>query len=195
MVNSKYSLTTLERITHKRVQIDDNILTKNFNYFIINALLFVDVLAYHEYLTHGHVSSDYVKKLEASIETIVLEVLNSKTYKTKHDESLIKLVEVSLRYHNSKNISYKEALNNLVTNYEKWYLLDIACMATWSDRIIDPKEQQFLHKLGNDLELEEIIVNNAITTVNDFYTKNEDSISLLSSSNIVKNFYDNSSKW
>lgn len=194
LVNSKYSLNTLERIIHKRVQIDDNILTRNFNYFIINALLFVDALAYHEYLTKGHISSDYVRKLEASIETIVLDVLNSKTFKTKHDQSLIKLLEASLRFSDSINITYEEAINNLVTNYEKWYLLDIACMATWSDRIIDQKEQQFLHKLGKDLKLEISTVNNAITTVNAFYTKNKDNISLLSSSNIVKNFYDNSSK-
>ncbi|WP_347925233.1 LETM1-related biofilm-associated protein [Pontimicrobium sp. SW4] len=194
LVNSKYSLNTLERIIHKRVQIDDNILTKNFNYFIINALLFVDALAYHEYLTRGVVSSDYIKKLEASIETIILEVLNTKTYKTKHDKSLIKLVEASLRFGDSANISYEEAINNLITNYEKWYLLDIACMATWSDKIIDPKEQQFLYKLGNDLKLKTKIVNNSITTVNNFYTKNKGDITLLSSSNIVKNFYDNSSK-
>ena len=194
LVNSKYSLNTLERIAHKRVQIDDNILTKNFNYFIINALLFVDVLAYHEYLTHGYISSDYIKKLEASIETIVLDVLNSKSIKTKHDESLITLLEASLRYQDIEHITYDEAISNLVSDYEKWYLLDIACMATWSDRIIDPQEQQFLYKLGKDLKLENEIVIGAINTVNHFYTKNKENVSLLSSSNIVKNFYGNSSK-
>jgi len=156
--------------------------------------LFVDVLAYHEYLTHGYISSDYIKKLEASIETIVLDVLNSKSIKTKHDESLITLLEASLRYQDIEHITYDEAISNLVSDYEKWYLLDIACMATWSDRIIDPQEQQFLYKLGKDLKLENEIVIGAINTVNHFYTKNKENVSLLSSSNIVKNFYGNSSK-
>ncbi len=186
--------STLEKIIHKRVQIDDNLLTKNFNYFVINALLYVDVLAYQEYLKKGSISSDYIKKLEASIETIVLETLNTKINKTPHDESLIKLVESSLRYQDHVDISYSEAIKNLNSDHEKWYLLDIACMSTWSDKTIDSKEQSFLQKLGSDLSLDKTTVDESINSVNTFYSNNKDNIALLSSSNIVKNFYDNSSK-
>ena len=194
LINGKTSDGTLERIIHKRVQIDDNILTKNFNYFVINALLFVDVLAYQYYLKNGIVDHIYVKQLESSIETIVLKTLNSKSHKTVHDESLIKLVEASLRYQDNLNLTYAEAVNNLSSEFEKWYLFDIACMATWSDRNIDSNEQQFLQELGNDLNLNSQITTQSIDAVNEFYSKHEDNIALLSSSNIVKNFYDNSSK-
>ena len=194
LINGKTSDGTLERIIHKRVQIDDNILTKNFNYFVINALLFVDVLAYQYYLENGIIDHVYVKQLESSIETIVLKTLNSKSHKTVHDESLIKLVEASLRYQDNLNLTYAEAVNNLSSEFEKWYLFDIACMATWSDRNIDSNEQQFLQELGNDLNLNSQITTQSIDAVNEFYSKHEDNIALLSSSNIVKNFYDNSSK-
>ena len=194
LINGKTSAITLERIIHKRVQIDDNILTKNFNYFVINALLYVDVLAYQHYLTKGTIDNAYIIDLESAIETIVLQTLNSKSYKTSHDESLIKLVEASLRYQDYQNITYQEALNNLNGEFEKWYLLDIACMATWSDKLIDSNEQQFLYELGADLQLGHKKIEESIEAVNAFYSANEDNIALLSSTNIVKNFYDNSSK-
>jgi len=192
--SGKISNGLLEKIIHKRVQIDDNILIKNFNYFVINALLYVDILAYKEYLISNSISVNYIKKLEASIEKIVLDVLNSKIIKSKYDESIIKLFEASLRYQDNTHISRDEALVNLTKKHEKWYLFDIACMSTWSDKIIDEKEQVFLFNLGNELQLSNDIIKNSIDSVNSFYTKHKDSIDLLSSRNIAKNFYDNSSK-
>jgi hypothetical protein len=192
--SGKISNGLLEKIIHKRVQIDDNILIKNFNYFVINALLYVDILAYKEYLKTNLISIDYIKKLEASIEKIVLDVLNAKIIKTKYDESLIKLFESSMRYQDNSYISHADAIANLTSKHEKWYLFDISCMSTWSDKIIDEKEQAFLFNLGKELNLSNDIITNSINSVNSFYTKHKDSIGLLNSRNIVQNFYDNSSK-
>ena len=194
LFSEKISNSLLEKIIHKRVQIDDNVLIKNFNYFVINALLYVDILAYQEYLLNDSISSSYIKKLEASIEKIVLDVLNSKIIKTKYDESLIKLFESSMRYQDNAYISHEEAITNLTSKYEKWYLFDIACMSTWSDKIIDEKEQLFLNNIGNELSLNENTIVSSINSVNYFYTKHKDNIDLLSSRNIVENFYGNSSK-
>ncbi len=194
LLGEKKSSEQLEKIIHKRTQIDANILTKNFNYFIINALLFIDVLAYQEFLKNNSISINYVKKLEAAIESISLDVLNSKATKNQYDESLIKLFESSLRYQNNARVSYNTAINHLKTTQEKYYILDLACMATWSDRTIDENEQLFLIQLGTDLNLRTSKITNAIEIVNQFYTTNKDNIALLSSKNIVKSFYNNSSK-
>ena len=194
LFSNKISNGLLEKIIHKRVQIDDNILIKNFNYFVINALLYIDILAYNEYLIKDSISETYIKQLEASIEKIVLDVLNSKIIKTEYDNSLIKLFEASMRYQDNAHITHEEAIANLVSIHEKWYLFDIACMSTWSDKIIDKKEQLFLYELGLELKFSDDAIFDSITSVNSFYTKNKDNIYLLSSRNIVKNFYDNSSK-
>ncbi|WP_034043907.1 LETM1-related biofilm-associated protein [Wocania ichthyoenteri] len=194
LIGGNKSNEQLEKIIHKRIQIDDNIITKSFNYFIINALLFVDVLAYLEFLKNESISDDYIKNLEAAIESISLNVLKSKTNKNQYDESLIKLFESSLRHQSNAQISYKDAISILKTPQEKQYILDLACMATWSDRTIDKDEQQFLIKLGNDLHVNPSKVDQSIKSVNQFYTINKDNIALLSSKNIVKSFYDNSSK-
>ena len=194
LLRGKKSTEQLEKIIHKRIQIDDNLITKNFNYFIINALLFVDVLAYQHYLSNKNISKDYIKNLEASIESITLNVLNSKSKKNKYDDGLIKLFESSLRFQNNANITYQSAINHLKTSQEKHYILDIACMSTWSDRVIDKNELIFLNKLGANLSLTPLRVNKSVKVVNHFYTANKDNIALLSSKNIVKSFYDNSSK-
>lgn len=194
LLGGKKSSEQLEKILHKRIQIYANVLTKNFNYFIINALLYIDVLAYKEYLKSQSISINYIKNLEASIASISLNVLNSKETKNQYDESLIKLFESSLRYQNNNHVDYKEAINFINTSLKKFYIIDLACMASWSDRIIDKKEQLFLLKLGSDLKLNRIRVNKSIETVNTFYTKNKNNIALLSSKNIIQSFYNNSSK-
>ena len=194
ILGGKKSSSQLEKIIHKRVQINDNIITKNFDYFVINALLFVDVLAYQEYLNTNSITSDYIKNLENAIETISFNVLNSKVNKTKYDNSLIKLFESSLRYQDNEKTTYTEAISYLKTYLEKCYLIDIACMATWGDKVIDIDEVNFLKQLGNDLNINALFVIDSINKVNNFYTTNKDNIALLSSKNIVQSFYDNSSK-
>jgi hypothetical protein len=194
LLGGKKSSEQLEKIIHKRVQIDANVLTKNFNYFVINALLYIDVLAYQGYLKNETISIEYFKNLEAAITSISLEVLNAKASKNKYDESLIKLFESSLRYQNDTHIDYKAAVAMVKTSKEAYYILDIACMASWSDAIIDEKEYQFLVKLGQDLRLNSERIQQSIQSVNTFYTANKGNIALLSSKNIVHSFYDNSSK-
>lgn len=194
IINGKKLNYLLEKIIHKRIQLDDNFITKNFNYFITNALLFVDVLAYIHYLNTKHITEDYIKKLEATIETIVVNVLNSKHDKTEYDNSLIKLLESSLRYHQNNAITYQQAIELINDPLEAQYILDIACMATWSDQVIDVDEQLFLKQLGIDFKLKNSSVEYSLTAVNEFYTKNKNNIALLTSKNVVKSFYDNSSK-
>ena len=193
-LGEKKSNEQLEKIIHKRIQIDDNFITKNFNYFIINALLYVDILAYETFLKSESISIEYIKNLESSIETISLGALNSKASKNKYDYSLIKLFESSLRYHNSTPITYPEAIKNIKTNLEKYYILDLACMATWSDKTIDKKEQQFLLQLSTDLQVDTQHIKQSMKTVNTFYLVHRNQIALLSSNNMAQSFYNNSSK-
>ncbi|AUC80960.1 LETM1-related biofilm-associated protein [Lacinutrix sp. Bg11-31] len=184
---------TLEKIIHKRIQIDNNLIDKSFNYFITNALLFIDVLAYKQYLTTGAISENSIIKEESAIETIVLKTLNAKVEKTKYDNSLINLFDQSLRYQQTNKLNYNEAITLLKTPLEKQYILDLACMATWSDKTIDDNERYFLFQLGKDLQLETKDVKNAMHSISDFYIKHKKDIVLLGSKNIVKSFYNNSS--
>jgi hypothetical protein len=194
LLGQKKSARLLEAIINKRVHIDDNILTKNFNYFITNALLFVDVLAYQEFLKSNNISEHYLQELEAAIETIVLTVFDTKKDKSKYDESLIKLFESSLRYHNKNALTYEDVINSVETELGKYYMIDIACMAFWTDKIIDDEEQIKLNTLGNDLKLNPKIIKQSVDDIDNFYTLNKDKVALLNSKNMIQSFYDNSSK-
>ena len=83
ILGGKIASTTLEKLIHKRIQIEQNQLTKNFNYFLINALLFVDILGYQRYLRQQYITEAYFIRLEAAIETIVINLIESKTNKSK----------------------------------------------------------------------------------------------------------------
>lgn len=194
LLGEKKSSSLLENIIHKRIQIDDTIIERSFNYFITNALLFSDILAYKKFLKTNSVSKTYIQNLESTIESIALEALNAKVKKSDYDHSLIDLIEQSMRYEDRKKFSYSDALNNIKTPAEAYYIMDIACMATWGDFIIDKRESQFLHHLGSDLKLDEYTINSAVKSIDLFYALHKDKIALLSSKNLVQTFYDNSSK-
>lgn len=194
LIGNKESMSNLERIIHRRVQIDPNFLTKNFNYFVTNALLFIDVLAYIKYIDEQTITEAYLKSLEATIEALAYKVLSSKTKKNKYDDNLMALIEASLRYQNFSNYNYSEAIKNINVTSERKYLFDIACMTTWSDHVIDANEHHYLLELGKELKLTDNQIHSAMDGVHIFYTKNKSNLALLSSKNVVKNFYDNSSR-
>ena len=192
--SKKISAALLEDIIDKRIHIDDNIFTKNFNYFITNALLFVDVLAYQKFLKTKHVSDHYLQHLEAAIETIVIEVFESKLQKSRYDDSLTKLFKDSRRYHISEPLDYGDAIAMLNTNLEKQYTIDIACMASWTDKTIDRTENKFLIEFCHHLDVDSSILTHAINDIDTFYSSNHNRIAALGSKNFVKSFYNNSSK-
>ncbi len=52
----------LEKIIDDRVQTNIDIISKNFSHIVTNALLFIDVLAFRQYLIHGSIPDKYLKK-------------------------------------------------------------------------------------------------------------------------------------
>lgn len=184
----------VELIIHKRIQIDSNVITKNFNNSITNALLFMDVLAFDVFLKRHKHTLVYLKEIEYSIRAVVSEALNSKSKKNKYDKSLIRLLESSLRVSNTKNIAFGTLKASTYSELERLYFLDLACMATWSDQKIDKGEQLYFNKLKEKFDFSNQQIDDAILSVENFYIKYKDDVELLSTKNLAERFYDNSSK-
>jgi len=184
----------LEKIIHKRIHIDDNFISKSFNYFLINALLFVDVLGYHRFLKDEKNIKNYVENLESALETIVFSVIENKTVKSEYDENLIKLFEGSIRYKNAELLTYTDAISIINEPLEKLYVIDLVCMASWTDKIIDNEEKSFLSQLKTDLDVDNTVIVRSINDINLFYDEHKDEVAFLSSKNLAQSFYDNSSK-
>ena len=52
----------LEKIIDGRIQTNIDIINKQFSHVLTNALLFIDVLAFNYYLTHGTIPEKYINK-------------------------------------------------------------------------------------------------------------------------------------
>jgi len=184
----------LEKMIHRRIHIDDNFISKNFNYFLINALLFTDVLGYQQFLRGNKDIKTYVSHLESALETIIFFIINAKEKKTEYDNNLIKLFESSIRHKNATISNYKDAVAFITDPLEKIYVIDLVCMASWTDKVIDKEEREFLNNLKTDLQIEGHIIDRSAEHINIFYNQYKDKVSFLSSKNLAQSFYDNSSK-
>ncbi len=185
---------TLEKIIDERVQTNESIINKNFSHLVTNALLFIDVLAFKQYLVHRAIPEEYLKRVEETIVNIVTLALKTKSKKSQYDDLLIKLFEASIRYSKFSKVAVQNLetlqLEYFTNELEKYYLIDIAGMALWSDGEIENNEAYFLHSLAGNLLVPDIFVNQSINSTNEFITKHKKDIPYFNYSNPVKHFYD-----
>lgn len=191
---SSLTAATLEDLMDERVQTNDNILSKNFSLIVTNALLFVDLLAFQHYLTEGKVPEKYLHKIEDTLVSVVTFALRTKTHKSAHDDLLIKLFEASVRYSkfSKVNIQNLEALelDHYKNPLEKYYLLDMAGLALWSDGKIENEEAYFLHTLASLMDVSDEFVTQSIQDTDAFIAHYKNEIPYFNYSNPVKHFYD-----
>ncbi len=185
---------TLEKIIDQRVQTNDSIISKNFSHLVTNALLFIDVLAFRQYLVHGEIPEKYLKKIEETIVNLVTLALKIKSTKSQYDDLLIKLFEASIRYSKFSKVT-AQSIDALQLEYfthelEKKYFIDLVGMALWSDQEIENDEAYFLHSLGTTLEVSEEFVEESVKNAHDFIARYKKEIPYFNYSNPVKHFYD-----
>ena len=184
----------LEQIIDERVQTNQDIVTKNFSHIVTNALLFIDVLAFNQYLAQGSVSEKYLLKIEETIVSILMLALKTKTTKSHHDDLLIKLFEASVRYSKFSKVSVKNPealkLDYFSNDLEKYYFTDLAAMSLWSDGMIEREEAYFLYKLGELMGLDDAFIGESMAETNAFIVHHKSEIPYFNYSNPVRHFYD-----
>lgn len=188
------SSSKLETLINERVQTNKDIISKNFSHIVTNALLFVDVLAFHQYLQKGEIPEKYLKRMEETIMSIVSLALKVKTVKSQHDDLLIKLFEASVRYTKFSKVSIQNLeelpLDYFTNDLEKFYLLDLAGITLWNDGKVENDEVYFLHKLAEAMSISSDFVNESVIATNEFITLHKKEIQYFNYSNPVKHFYD-----
>lgn len=198
MLPSSSDSSKLEKITHDRVQTNEDLFSKSFSHVITNALLFVDVLAFKKYLEKGSLPDKYFNRIEDIVISIVSLSLKSKTGISVHDDLLQKLFESSVRYNKFANKGIKTIddldLSYLSNNLEKFYVIDLAGISLWSDEKVENEERYFLFSLGEKLSVPETFIIESINFINDFIVKYKNEIPYFNNSNPVKNFYDHTTE-
>jgi hypothetical protein len=181
----------IESIVHKRIQIDNNIFSKNYSLFFTNFLLFVDILSYNYFLKNPSKTVDYHTELEKFIREIIVEILNSKTKKSDYEKTLINLLESSFRTANNKNYQSKFLKIDDITKIERNYLLDLACMASWNEKNHNTDNKFFNEfKVKFKFGIDEI--NQSKSDIDNFYIINKSDLSILNTQNLAVRLYEHS---
>ncbi|HEX9981022.1 MAG TPA: LETM1-related biofilm-associated protein [Flavobacterium sp.] len=185
---------SLEKIIDDRVQTNHDIVSRNFTHFVTNALLFIDVLAFYQFLKHGEVTEKYLRKIEETIVSLISLALKAKTQKSVHDDLLIKLFEASIRYSKSSKatalLPEHLKLEYFTENIEKFYLIDLTGMALWSDGLIEKGEAYFLHNIGELMQVDDEYIRESMVASHEFISTFKSEIPYFHTVNPVKHFYD-----
>lgn len=184
----------LEKIIAERIRTNDDIISKNFSHILTNALLFIDVLAFRQYLINNSIPENYLKKLEETIVSIVSLALKTKLKKSHYDDLLIKLFEASVRYTKFSKVNVQDLealeLGFFTAQLEKLYLIDMAGMALWNDMEMENNEAYFLYELAKIMSVPDNFVTDSIASTDNFINKYKKQIPYFNYSNPVKHFYD-----
>lgn len=188
----------LEGLISERVRTNDNIISKHFSHVVTNALLFLDVLGYQKFLETDELPAKYLKRAEELIISVVSVALRTKPGRSGYDELLIKLLDSSLRYGSFSQLSQRQPdflpLDFFSSELERYYILDMAALALWSDGEVEATEKRFVFELADSLGLTQEIARETLKATNDFIQENRSRISYFRYSNPVKHFYDNMSE-
>ncbi|MGB1349071.1 MAG: LETM1-related biofilm-associated protein [Flavobacteriaceae bacterium] len=181
----------IESIVHKRIQINNNIFSKNYSFFVTNFLLFIDILSYNYFLKNPSKTVDYHTELENFIREIIVEILISKNKKSDYEKTLINLLESSFRTENNKNYQSEFLKIDDIAEIERNYLLDLACMASWNEKNHNTDNKFFNEfKVKFQFGIDEI--NQSKSDIDNFYNNNKGDLSILSTQNLAVRFYEHS---
>lgn len=184
----------LEKLVDSRVYLEDNIISKTFNSFITNSLLFIDVLLFKRYLIQSDAIKKHAQKLEYLAINVTYHALNSKE-KNKKDEKLAQLLASSLTFIDGDDQHFDGSYRNvLLANDSEWenaYLLDMACLTVWEDNSLEYKESEFIYGIGKDLGFKHEYIQQALAHVTDLFILNGETIPFLKDQNLAVQFYDN----
>lgn len=190
----------LEQILSIRLQEANTLLKKNTVSLLTHALLYLDVLAYKQWLIDPTNAKKYYKQMETVVLTACFYTLKSKRKKNKYDKLLIELFETSSGYiideANGGGAMFLEIinyLNNSKNSLEKKYILDLCCLTVLEDLKLDDAEHQFLQQLLVTIDFSEDEIKKSFEELKSFSEKHTKKILLFEYSHPVKKFYKQSS--
>lgn len=190
----------LEHILSTRLQEANTLLKKNTVSLLTYALLYLDVLAYKQWLIEPNATKKYYEQMETVILMGCFYTLKSKKKKTKYDKLLIDLFESSTQYiideTDAGAATFLESVNYLndsEDSLEKNYMLDMCCLTVWEDLKLDQSEQQFLQQLLVTLDFSEEELQYSLSALSMFSKNYTEKIHLFEYSHPVKQFYKQSS--
>ena len=184
----KRALDIAEYMLNKRVSVKSKWNTNFWTSFFHNSLLFLDLLYFFFWLESGKsIVKDSLRKEKNEIRCLILKVIAAAAYsnKTIEDEER-NIFEYFLESANlpkelnemaqsliAKPISLEEIDFEGVESWIlKKYLLELAVLTIWSDRVVEDIEKDFIIKFNKKLGFDEEELENSMIAVESFVIEN-----------------------
>lgn len=190
----KKNIEKLEDAIHERT--NSNILSNSITSLLTDIQIFLDVLAYQQFLKDKVQFKTYLKNLKQLFFQICFTALNIKKGKDKYDHRFLELLENSSTYlieDISLNKSVWDQQLAHRTLLEKLYLIDLSLVSVWSDYTLEEEEEDFIYLLADELELDRFVVKEALDAIKGFAIAHETDVKLFEYAHPIKRIYGQSS--
>ena len=196
----------LERMLSQRVHIRKTFTNMLWVNYLSNSLVFLDVLAYRQYLKKGHnLKENYSIYAETVLKTIILATFSDG--KVEPQEQTIfnvfiasaNLVQPQRSEIIEASKSGKITLNDIqlppyVDKLFNYFLIDIAVLTVFSDLTAMDDEITFLYDLCNHLEVDTEILHSSLVLIEGFVLENNHKVTFLQESSSYDRLYKSFSK-
>ena len=175
--------------------------TENHSYwgsFFNNSLLFLDVFFFGEWLSHSEEKRGSLINQRDKTHQILLEVMIAASYAdgtlAEEEKELFTDLLKSVHLTKDKNIYLNKLLDtgHTIDNIElseintwilKKYVLELAILFVWADKIVTEEEQDFINKLGSKLEFNKEEIERSMAAIESFVVTNWGNVSFLQEKN------------
>ena len=186
----------LESIIDQRVDIKTSFSHKLWTTYLYNSLIFHDLLLYNEY--HAGVPAQELvdKRSRVSLDVIKLiaAAANADGELTEEEEALFEVFMASADLTKEQRedaktfLEEKKGLDEIPLNYERsWvlnrYLMEIAVLTVWSDRVVTKAERDFLKRLYKKLGIPEEEKDKSFIAIQAFVMNNYETVPFLRGKN------------
>lgn len=190
----KKSIEKLESAIHERT--NTSILSNSITSLLSNIQIFLDVLAYAQFLEDKTQFDTYLKNLKQLFFQVCFTALNVKKEKDKYDFRFLDLIEHSSAYladDFSFNKNIWEQHFSKTSHFEKLYFIDLSLVSVWSDYNLEENELQFIYSFADKLDLDFQLVESALSAIKGFAIVHDTDVKLFEYSHPIKRLYGQSS--
>ncbi|MFT4600070.1 MAG: hypothetical protein ACI857_000240 [Arenicella sp.] len=186
----------LESIIEQRVDIKASLTTKLWTSYLHNSLIFQDLILYHEYRKEG--SRDLISRKRTKVMLDMMKLVSVAAHAdgeiAEEEEAIFDVFMASSKLDNVyKEIAKKfwdenQPLEKIDFDYHmswllKRYMMEIATLTVWSDRIVTEEEEEFLSALGERLEANEEEQDKSFIAIQAFVSQNAEVVPFLNGQN------------
>lgn len=199
----------LESIIDQRVDIKVSFSNKLWTSYLHNSLIFQDLILYYEYDNSNHPERVALKRRKVMLDVLKLVAVAAKADGeiAEEEEALFDVFMASAKLEGEDRDIAKDfwdedkTLDDISFDADlswlwKRYMMEIATLTVWSDKVVVASEEEFLKQLALKLEVVDDEQDKSFIAIQSFVLSNADVVPFLSGKNEAEQLMDGAAdKW